>query len=119
MLYHDRCKSSALVDVTQSFKLLAEISIASDVNSSQTAQIHIYQDSDVIEEIIFRCSSCGPISIKDISGRCRNCGEFKPVTELSIPRDTSGIYCDICIKRFNDEKHTKLLTLLTKPIRIR
>ena len=119
-MFHDKCGGDIFVDVSSCFSLLGEVNASKDSRMLQTIRIHLLQTKEVLENPIFVCSRCKEkVDLKDIMGFCRRCNEYSLVSELQIPNETGGIYCKKCISRLDDEKHTNLLTILSKSLIIK
>jgi hypothetical protein len=120
MLVHTKCQNTVLATLPNSVRLLAEIGAASDCRTLQIIKLHVFKIADVEERFSFFCLNCNKeVALSEVSGQCRQCGNFFSIKDLKIPQETGGTYCPEHIKRFTDERHFNLEIILSKSLTIR
>lgn len=98
-MIHNDCRGTVLVDVTSSYKLLAQITQNEESDGLRTTEIHVYNIKDTCSELVFWCVSCdAEVSLDDVEVSCRNCGCPMPVEVGQVALETGGIWCESCIQ---------------------
>lgn len=98
-MIHQDCKGTVFVDVTSSYKLLAQVIQNKESNGLRTTEIHVYNTKETCSELIFWCVSCDEqVNLDDVEVSCRNCGEPMTIEVGQVALDTGGIWCEDCIQ---------------------
>lgn len=112
-MIHKECSGTVLVDVTSSYKMLANITQNQTSDGLRTVEIHCYNTKEECEGLVFWCLKCDDeVSLDDIHFSCRSCGENMPVEDGLVALDSGGIWCDSCIQsRCDGEENVALLNI--------
>ena len=98
-MIHNECKGTVLIDVTSSYKLLAQVTQNKESDGLRTTEIHVYNTKEVCSELVYWCVKCDEeVSLDDVEVSCRNCGEPMTIEASQVALDTGGIWCEGCIQ---------------------
>jgi DNA-directed RNA polymerase subunit RPC12/RpoP len=116
MIFHRQCNYILKADVSKATKMLANFSVAGKF-TAQITELTIHKTGIKKLPIIYFCARCNTIveDQDDMICHCDSCGNISNIKEMKYPKDSGGIYCEKCSKRFEDET---LHSLSIKDIRI-
>ena len=98
-MIHNECRGTVLVDVTSSYKMLAQVTQNQESDGLRTVEIHVYNTKETCSELIYWCVSCdSEISLDEIEVSCRSCGSPLAIEVGQVALDTGGIWCENCIQ---------------------
>ena len=98
-MIHVQCKGTVLVDVTSSYKLLAQVTQNQASDGLRTTEIHVYNTKETCSELVYWCVSCNDaVSLDEVEVSCRNCGEPLAVEDGQVALDTGGVWCEGCFQ---------------------
>jgi hypothetical protein len=93
MIYHKKCGSQVLVDVSEVLMLICTFGIGKTVLRVGVGDI-VQKDLTSIPTV-FYCSICGEnhISFSDVQAQCSQCGLLFPLDSMFKAEGSGGIYC--------------------------
>lgn len=98
-MIHKECSGTVLVDVTSSYRMLANVTQNKESDGLRTTEIHVYNTEEECSGLIYWCLKCDEeVSIDDAEFSCRSCGEPMSLEDCQVALDTGGIWCDSCIQ---------------------
>ncbi len=98
-MIHNECRGVVLVDVTSSYRMLANVTQNGDSSGLRTTEIHVYNVKDDCSDLIFWCLTCDDeVSLDNIEFSCRGCNNPVSIEDGRVALDTGGIWCDNCIQ---------------------
>ena len=90
MIYHDKCNSPVLLDVSGLYSLIGPCQITDSGIVVSTADVVRKNNS----EVKFFCSSCkNTVEIEDLYILCSDCGVILKVSEAFKVKSMGGLYC--------------------------
>lgn len=118
MLYHKKCGNILRAEInSDAVKLLATFSLSGKY-TAQIKEVMLWKTGLNKIPISYYCTHCDSLVAEetDMSFVCNSCGKEFNVSELRIPTESGGIFCEKCSKKF--EEHEKLYTFFVKDIKI-
>jgi hypothetical protein len=98
-MVHNECKGTVLIDVTSSYKLLAQVTQNEESNGLRTTEIHVYNTKETCSELVHWCVKCDKeVSLDEVEVSCLNCGTPMSIEVGQVALDTGGIWCEACIQ---------------------
>ena len=98
-MIHQECRGTVFVDVTSSYRMLANVIQTKESDGLRTTEIHVYNTKETCSELIYWCVTCDDeVSLDDVEFSCRNCGDHMSIEDGQVALDTGGIWCDSCIQ---------------------
>jgi len=120
-MFHIDCSGRVLMDVTSSYRMLAEITSTVGSNQLSTVEIHVYNVHEVCDTPIYWCLDCdSQVPLEEVGFNCRSCGDQLMLEDGRLPLETGGIYCTSCYEcRCGDESCRELAELFTSDVKIK
>ncbi|PNX51825.1 MAG: hypothetical protein BV456_01735 [Thermoplasmata archaeon M8B2D] len=118
MFYHKKCGNILRAEISSdAVKLLATFSISGKF-TAQIKELLLWKTGISKIPISYYCTNCdSTISEEaDISFLCNGCGKEFDISEIRVPTESGGIFCEKCSKKF--EEHEKLYAFFVKDIKI-
>jgi len=114
-MYHKDCEGRVFVDVSASYRMLADVSASKDGSQLNTVEIHVYNIKEVCEQAIYWCLTCDrEIDTDELGFTCRSCGVPVQMEDGRLPSESGGIYCLPCYEdRCTDEDCHSLSDVFT------
>ena len=116
MIYHKDCGNILRIDITSQVRVLATFSIVGKF-TAQVTELSFHRMNKNKIPIKYFCRKCNRNTTeRDILiSKCDNCNKKKEISEMRVPSESGGVYCEKCIKRFSDEK---IYTISIKDIKL-
>lgn len=120
-MFHQGCGGRVLVDVTSSYRMLADVTATIGSNQLSTIEIHVYNVNEVCDKTIYWCLNCdSEVSLDEVGFTCRSCDRELSLSEGRLPSETGGIYCESCFEcRCDEEDCRELADLFTSDVQIK
>ena len=98
-MIHKDCRGTVLVDVTSSYRMLAQVTQNKESDGLRTVEIHVYNIKETCSDLIFWCVSCDTeVTIDDVEVSCRNCGKPMSLEDSQVASDSGGVWCADCLE---------------------
>lgn len=112
-MIHKECRGIIFVDVTSSYKMLANVTQDKGGGGLSTIEIHVYNTKDTCSGLTFWCVKCDEkVSLSNVEFKCRGCGELMSVEDGTVPLETGGIWCEGCAQgRCAEEESVSLQSI--------